>query len=220
MGNYALDAVGRREAQRVAERFAKRGGVRGVSTSPLTRAVQTTAEILKACPDAKLLECTSALEPWHLGMFEGEPSAEAYQQLPAYVMNPEKVVPGVGAASKVPGESLDTFCARFLPYMCKQVRCNPEGYGLVLTCSYRNIMAALAWVAGGAKDDWSVDPEKFLENPPKTEPASLWCVEYENGKWVVEPEDLFSETDSLDDVYLLRHSSTALNGTPISAQGS
>ena len=210
MNNLPLDATGMREAVAVAKRLGERKGIFGVSSSTRTRAVQTAAEILKYSPTANMLDVTSALEPWHLGGFEGEPSSQAQEKLKAYVKNPTMVVPGTGAASKVPGESLESFLKRFLPYLKKQVLSNPHGYGLILCCHYRNIKAAKAWVKGGAKSDFSVDPNEMLALE-KAEPASLWCVEYENGKWVVEPEDLFGEDDPLDDVYLLRHGKTAFN---------
>ena len=210
MSNLPLNAKGRAEAQRVAKRLGERGGVFGVSSSPLTRAVQTASAVLEHSPLSKLLDVTSCLEPWHLGEYEGTPSADVAPKMIPFVADPMLKVPGNGPISKIPGETLHAFLFRFLPYLRQQVLSNPKGYGLVLCCHFRNIKAALAWAKAGGKQDWAIDEAEFLANV-QAPTDSLWCVEFEDGKWVVEPEDLFGEDEPLDDVYLLRHGSTDFN---------
>jgi broad specificity phosphatase PhoE len=210
MADLSLSPKGMLEAIETAKAISNRGGLMGVSSSTRLRALQTAIELLHANPQASLIEVTPCLEPWHLGGFEGQPSEEVHKALRKYVDDPQCPVPGVGPMSKCPGESLQAFSLRCLPYLVQQACMNPKGYGKVDCCHYRNIKLFKAWLAGGCDEKhWTVDGDELLkeENAP---PSSLWCIEFKNNKLVLRNEDIDLD-EPLDDYYLLRHGPTAFN---------
>lgn len=112
-----------------------------ILTSDLRRASDTADVLGKALHQDPI--ATGVLRPWHVGIYEGRPSAEAATPLQYYLEHPDEAVPG--------GEPYTRFLGRFLPFVAQFFhQADPSTIPLIMTHG-RNILTAKDWVDAGAQ---------------------------------------------------------------------
>ncbi len=204
MTDLPLSAVGRDQAQHLAERIQAKGGMDSVISSPLRRARQT-ADTVRSKTGAKDLGTNSALEPWHLGKYEGQESNKVASALKTYVDNPEKKVEGRGSVSGVPGESFGEFAGRGTKFIQDQHASLKPGERRLMVAHYRNLKLAQSLTEGG-----KVDP-KIMSSKGNDPTASLFKMEQKGARLHPTPVDLESSDKNEPGLYLARHGATEWN---------
>lgn len=209
MNDVPLDARGIQQAQHLAQRIRAKGGVDRVISSSLKRARKSGEIIVGAVPGSRFSYATDLLTPWHLGQYEGQPSEKAHEEIKVYVKNPNRIVPGKGKDSGVPGESFKEFVTRyfgFLKFLDSKI--DHEIERVLAMTHYRNIKAALS-----AEDlaDKTVDPDMMTKWPDNIDTSSLYSVKIAGDKLVVKPIDIIKNDVLPMGLILGRHGKTALN---------
>ena len=115
-----------------------------IYSSDLSRALET-AEIINEHYKAPVFR-TVKLRPWSLGIYEGKPTKEVWDNLCKHIENPEEKVPE--------GESFNNFKRRCLTFV-KQViqEAKDRDQVILLTTHFRDVKLIQSWVAKGCPDE-------------------------------------------------------------------
>ncbi len=213
--NVPLTPKGEGEAQAVGKRFAASGGADTIVSSDLNRTLQTSAIIKQHNPKAQMFK-TPALQPWHLGLYEGQPTKQVLPKIHKMLtQNPTVKAPGKGAKSTAPGESFNDYRQRFLPHLRAEIHDSVRKPGKkILTTHYRGVKLSQAWAKAGAKPDLSVDMPTMTSHDPTDAPGSIHYIDPEVFAGLKPGTPVVSPTEDLsrNGIYLVRHGETALNG--------
>lgn len=206
--NLPLSGLGKLQADHLGARIAAKGGIDTIATSSLDRARETTGAILAHNPNAKLVDVSHGLEPWHQGAIEGMPSEQAKPHIAFYARHPNVKIPGVGL-SGVPGESLNDFLGRSFGYLHKNVipAMHPGERRLLL--GHHSLIRAIH----GLRRDGSVDPEAMVGND-NADPSDVFRIQHD-GQRVHGLDPINMDSDEQDfakpGLFVGRHGATAFN---------
>jgi probable phosphoglycerate mutase len=146
-----LDEEGKKQGREIARKLAAEHDVSRVFTSTLSRAKATADDIAEACGTGAPIR-EHALRPWNLGEFTGELVSEVLPEIKrlSQKAHEDEAAPG--------GETFRQFLDRFLAFLIEQLaQVKKRAETRVLVAHTRNVQAARAWVAAGAKPDMSYD---------------------------------------------------------------
>lgn len=141
-----LNDAGRQEAKRLAAELSSYP-ITTVISSDLSRAFDTAKAVAK--PHNLPVIPATALRPWNLGKFQGQPVKGIEAQLNSYIANPAENVPQ--------GESFDAFKQRYLELL-QMVLDNTKSSGQVmaLVSHTRNAQLTKAWLAAGGDRSFDI----------------------------------------------------------------
>lgn len=165
-----LDATGREEAQKLAQRVAHEP-ITLVITSDLRRTVETGRAIARH-QQVGLIP-TRALRPWGVGVLQGRPATEGQPYLEHYAREaPEQPIPE--------GESFNQFKRRLLPAMRRLLATLAEtGKTVALVSHFRDLKLIEAWLKAGGEED--IHLPTFFKND--LSPAAIVELVRQDGKW-------------------------------------
>lgn len=199
-----LNAIGRRLANKLAERIAAKGCFDVLYSSTLPRGVETVRPILKACPTTKYAGADAALCPWHLGGYEGKEPEDVKGQIVYFIEHPDEVPLGTGADGKG-AESFDAAKTRQLDFFRKLYADYTDDPTLKIAAQVhsRGLELLKAWVDADCPDDYDIDEDDVI-NPDDETHASVMRWHKDDIKDV----DLDSDDPLKPGVYLVLHSLT------------
>ncbi len=166
--NVPLSAEGRQEARKLADRL-RDSGLEVIVTSDLDRA-KHTAEALARATGAEMVT-TRKLRPWDLGDYTGQHSTEVIKELPQFLDDPDKRVPG--------GEAFNHFRERAFAGLREAVE-RAGGKSLAVVTHHRVERLLKAWLAKGQPEDGGLDLRTFLQRGEA--PASVERVTVKAGR--------------------------------------
>lgn len=212
-----LSPQGEAESEEVGQKLADKtpdGSPLKVVSSPAVRAEQTASAIEKASPSPVEHSDDPRLESWAQGNLEGKPRELVKDQINNLIRkNPGWKLPGKGALSTRPGESFDDFRQRYLSSIrgIMQQKANEPHKTLVVPTHSSGINLVHAWLAKGAPDDLSVNPEE-MERPYGPPGSVVELKPDQHGKWSANELDLNSrEPIDPSAILLARHGMTPEN---------
>ena len=156
--NVPLSEEGRVDAQDMGK-YLRNSPPDMIYTSDFDRAAET-AKIISEATGTPIKETTEALRPWDLGDLAGQIASEVHPIISDYVTNrPDEKIPG--------GESFNTFKNRFLGKIQEITKDNP-GKLVAIVTHHRGERLLDGWADAGQPEDFSVDPDAFLQRgiPP------------------------------------------------------
>ncbi len=169
-----LNAQGRREASRDAQRIARHSPPDRILSSDSVRATQTAAALSKR--SGVPVKPTANLESWAQGNLEGRPAQAVKSQIDELLRDGRKVPAGQGPATKRAGESFDAFCKRYLGEMAQimaEWRRDPSKTIAVVSHS-QGIKVLKGWLAKGMPADFSIDKKAMRASSGETGGVELW----------------------------------------------
>ena len=147
-----LTAEGIKESKEVAKKLA-RYPITKFYSSDLGRA-KKTAEIINVYHHVPI-KLTQDLRPWHLGIYQGKPTADAIPEIEKFLRNEKKKVPE--------GESFEEFRTKTLLTVTSIIKeALKKDSFIAITTHYRDLKLVQAWVTNGLPKDLSVDTDVML----------------------------------------------------------
>jgi broad specificity phosphatase PhoE len=212
MVDLPLTPQGHAQADHLGRRIAAKGGVHTISTSPMQRARDTTAAIMRHNPGARLDDVTEGLDPWHQGALEGRPVDEIRPALEHYAAHPDEKIPGVGV-SGVEGESVNDHAKRVGKQVRKMLHKLRPGERHLVVAHHSTIRALRGWVKGGGKSPEKIDPSEMASKHDTAPPAGeiLRLVRKRDGKPGLESNPLDSPEPIKPGLNFVRHGQTPWN---------
>jgi broad specificity phosphatase PhoE len=163
-----LDAEGREEAKRIAQRIGDSTSSRFVWTSPLSRAADTARAIADTIDRPVIPE--RWLKPWNLGEMSGQPVAKLKGELLSYPAHPDKPVKD--------GESFRCFAERYLTGLGGLLRlAHLLDEDCVAVTHTRCTQLTRAWVAAGCPADLSYDLPTMNDYADEVKPGQELALE-------------------------------------------
>ena len=212
--NVPLAPDGIAQAVQLGKQFAAKGGLSKIVASDLVRA-QQTAQAISHFTGAQIAT-SPTLHPWHLGEFEGQPTAKVIDKIHEFAQRKQDLpISGQSAQSSAPGESFNSFKARTLgPGSAIQAalaehRVNPDAK-IALVTHLRDVKLTDAWVKAGAQPSLAIHTKTMVT--PGDEPASVHRLFEDNGTVRLEPVNMRSSKQLVGGVYIARHGRTSMNG--------
>ena len=199
-----LNKEGEALAAKLGVCIANKGCLDVLYSSPLNRGKETAHEILEACPHTTYASPNQALQPWHLGAFEGHSGEDTSDGIGHYVDNPDERPPGEGCDDK-PAETFNESKTRQLTFwknLYDDWSSDPT-LKIGAVCHSRGLSLLQAWIKADCPDDFDFDV-KDIKDPDDIEHASVY-------RW---HKDEIQEIDIEDDdplkpgIYPILHSLT------------
>ncbi len=157
-----LDALGRKQAAKMAEQLAD-SGIKRIYCSDLVRAKETAAALEKTT-DAPV-KAIKGLRPWDLGKFTGQSYEKIRQQVTSYAKNkPDQAVPD--------GESFNTFLRRAFGGI-HECLADAGDEDTAIVTHHRVERLFKSWVDAGEPPHRELDWATFLK---KGEPTGKWEI--------------------------------------------
>lgn len=205
--NVPLDMEGLKEADKVGKLFQRNGGFDLIICSSLLRARQTANIITFFNPLASWGPYeTPALHPWHLGEFEGQPSARVMPKIEEMMERPNEQAPGRSPKSTENGESFNQFASRIIECFLGILDGQHEtGDKVVVVTHLRCIKLLEAWCLAGMPQGIGF-PVESMKQLNKEDPGSVFFLDEKASRLVP------AQSVRKPGVYVVRHGSTALNG--------
>jgi broad specificity phosphatase PhoE len=193
--------------------LAALGGPDQIVSSPATRTMETAAAIQGADPKRPPVTAEPGLESQALGNLEGEPKTPAVRKFLADLVrkNPDYRIPGQGAMSSRPGESMNEFRVRALSAVRGIMQALAQNPHQAIAVPKHNQVSRLVkgWIAKGMPDDLSIDDKAFLgdDNPKPGEVEKL--APNPDGSWGLNKFDPEKETSMPKGaIYMIEHGET------------
>ena len=199
--NIHLNKEGVALAAKLGVRIADKGCFDILYSSPLNRGKETAHEILEACPHTTYAKPNAAIQPWHLGSFEGSDNSDGISH---YVDNPDDQPPGEGND----GSEAETFNESktrqltFWKNLYDDFENDPT-LKIGVVCHSRGLALLQAWVDDDCPADFDVDAED-IKDPDDIEHASV----YRWHKDKIEEVDLDDDEPLKPGIYPILHSLT------------
>ena len=207
-----LSDIGRAQADHLGRRIAAKGGIDTLVSSPMQRARETAAAILKHNPGARMIEVSPGLEPLHQGYLEGKTRGEVEPAMEHFARHPQERIPGIGL-SGVPGESLDSHSRRVGREIHKHLHELKSGERRLLLAHHSTIRALRGWIKAGGRPDFKSDPHEMATPRDVAEPAGeILRLAKHAGRPAIESNDLESDDPIKPGLNFSRHGATELNG--------
>lgn len=201
-----LTPKGRRHAMEIGRFFARSRLDGSIYSSNLLRASET-AEFISEATGWPIKEKSEALQPWHLGILEGQDVKEVDPILTFLAKNPDLPAPGRAKAGTKAGESFDTFRTRFLGKMRLLLSAakKEDKYTTVIVTHHRDIVTLDAWLKAGKPTDY--DFRKVNVTDSGEDPGAVFHL----------VDDKMEKVDPLTarpqaGIYIVRHGDTEFNG--------
>jgi broad specificity phosphatase PhoE len=152
--NVPLNTNGREDAAKAGEEL-KGKPIDYIYSSDLSRAAET-ADIVNEQFHVPI-EYTNTLRPWNLGDYQGRLTSEVIGELNNMVRHEDIVPDG--------GESFKAFRIRYLTEVKKLVtQAAKYKQSIIIVAHLRNAKTIEAWIALGAPDDLTIDPEVMIKD--------------------------------------------------------
>jgi broad specificity phosphatase PhoE len=213
--DVGLSPEGEAEADRLGQRIAAKGGIDSVVASPMTRAQQTVAAILKHNPAAKYLGAAPEALPWDQGLATGQPITAAQPMIQHAAQHPEQPIPG--------GESVNQIDQRSGHFVRQQLHSLRPGEKRLVLAHHSQMRYLHGWAKNGFPPDMSADPAEMATRADKAKPAgSLIRLAKKNGKAFLHENPIDSDEPIKPGLNFARHGATWMNkesadgGSPIS----
>lgn len=223
--SQGLKPEGSARVRRTGRALARAGGVDQIMPSSAERTMETAQAIQDADPNAPPISPQPGLESHALGNLEGEPKTPGVRKFLSDLVrkNPDFRIPGQGALSNRPGESFNDFRLRALGSVRGIMQALAENPHQAIAVPKHSQVSKLieAWLAKGAPDDLSVDPNVMTRDhaPKPGEVEKL--APGENGEWALEKFNPETARDlPKGAIYLIEHGetpSTAAKSMQVSA---
>jgi broad specificity phosphatase PhoE len=202
--DVGLSPQGEAEADHLGRRIAAKGSIDSIVASPMTRAQQTVAAVLKHNPNAKLIGSPQAALPWDQGVLTGRPISEAQPVIQQAADHPNVPIPG--------GESVDQVDHRSGQFVHQQLHSLKPGERRLVLAHHSQMRFLHGWAKKNFPPDMSADPHEMATRADKAKPAgSLIRLAKKNGKPFLHENPIDSDEPIKPGLNFARHGATELN---------
>lgn len=200
-----LSPVGDAEADHLGRRIAAKGGVDSIVSSPMTRAQQTVAAILKHNPQAKYLGSAQDAMPWDQGVVTGQPITHAQPIIKHAADHPNTPIPG--------GESVNQVDHRSGHFVHQQLHSLRPGERRLVLAHHSQMRYLHGWSKRGFPHDMSAAPEEMATRADKAKPAGslVRLAKDKHGKPFLHENPIDSDEPIKPGLSFARHGATELN---------
>jgi len=200
-----LSPQGEAESDHLGRRIAAKGGIDSIVASPMTRAQQTVAAVLKHNPQAKFLGSAQQALPWNQGVVTGQPISQAQPIIQQAADHPETPIPG--------GESVDQVDNRSGQFVHQQLHSLKPGERRLVLAHHSQMRYLHGWEKKGFPPDMSADPKEMATRADKAKPAGslIRLAKGKDGKPMLHENPIDSDEPIHAGLNFARHGATELN---------